>query len=234
MFQSTCQANGVWNAQPNCVGELVTKPKPILADVLLTISFPCAFTARCYCYPIFSVSLSLPPSFIHPLSPSPSLPPSFSLFPISPSPSFPLRLSLSLPLRYINCRNAHSKLNQLCRSVLRAVFDVFHFVSASLVHGVSFSFVLHGRSQIWVKTWWKSHQPSKIFPRSFLTELIHQTWCEHQSKQFLWGSVSGFSTFSLVLEVQGVQLRLPHSNAPNQKSTSPSHSCGEQHRSKPS
>ena len=50
-------------------------------------------------------------------------------------------------LRYINCRNANWKLVQLCRSVLRAVFDVFPFVSASLVHGVSFSFVLHERSQ---------------------------------------------------------------------------------------
>ena len=50
-------------------------------------------------------------------------------------------------LRYINCRNANWKLVELCRSVLRAVFHVFHFVSASLVHGVSFSFVLHERSQ---------------------------------------------------------------------------------------
>ena len=50
-------------------------------------------------------------------------------------------------LRYINCRNANWKFVQLCRSVLRAVFDVFHFMSASLVHGVSFSLVLHERSQ---------------------------------------------------------------------------------------
>ena len=34
----------------------------------------------------------------------------------------------------------------------------------------------------------KPHQPSKIFPELFLTELIHQTWCARQSKQFLWGS----------------------------------------------
>ena len=50
-------------------------------------------------------------------------------------------------LRYINCRNANWKLVQLYRSVLRAVFDVFRFVSSSVVHGVSFSFVLHERSQ---------------------------------------------------------------------------------------
>ena len=60
--------------------------------------------------------------------------------------------AISLLLRYINCRNANWKIVQLCRSVLRAVFDVFHFVSASLVYGVSFSFVLHGWSQQWVKT----------------------------------------------------------------------------------
>ena len=45
----------------------------------------------------------------------------------------------------------------------------------------------------------KKRKPTfKKFPRSFLTELIHQTWCARQFKQFLWGSVSWFSTFSLV------------------------------------
>ena len=72
----------------------------------------------------------------------------------------------------------------------------------------------------------------KFFPELFLTELIHQTWCARQSKQFLWGSDPGFSTFSLVPEVLGVQLRLQRSNARNQKSASRSHSCGEQNRSK--
>ena len=55
-----------------------------------------------------------------------------------------------------------------------------------------------------------------------------------QSKQFLLGSVSGFSTFSLVPEVPGVQLGLQRATARNQTSTSPSHPCGEQNRSKPS
>ena len=75
-----------------------------------------------------------------------------------------------------------------------------------------------------MKTWQKNHQPSKIFLELFLIELVHQ------SKQFLWRSVAGLSTFSLVPEVLGVQLRLPR----NEKSTSPSHLCGEQNRSKAS
>ena len=80
----------------------------------------------------------------------------------------------------------------------------------------------------------KNQQSSKkMFPELFRTELIQQTWCARQSKQFLWGSVSGFSTFSLVPELVEVQLCLQHWTSSKQKSTSPSNSCGEQNRSKP-
>ena len=136
----------------------------------------------------------------------------------------------SLPerLRYINCRNANWKLVQLCRSVLRAVFDVFHFVSARLVHGVSFSFVLHERSQTVGENIAKKPPtfknisgalPHRINPPNLVCASVQAVPLRIRRWRFY---------FQPGPRGTGVQLRLQRSNARNQKSTSPSHSCGEQ------
>ena len=126
MFQSTCQANGVWNAQPNCVGEFVIKLEPILALVLSTIAFPCPFTALCYCFPILSVTPPPPLSFIL----SHSLPPSSCLFlylsfPIPPSVPLLITPSLSSP-RSLSHSSSLSLCLCLCLSLFVSLSQISH------------------------------------------------------------------------------------------------------------
>ena len=138
------------------------------------------------------------------------------------------------PLRYINCRNANWILIQLCRSVLRAVFDVFHFVSASLVHGVKFCFVLHEKSQKKGENIAKKPTTFKNISGAF-PHRINPPNLVCTSVQAVPLRISGwFFYFQPGFRGTGVQLCLQHSNSRNQKPTSPSHYCGEQNRSKPS
>ena len=67
---------------------------------------------------------------------------------------------------------------------MKAVFDAFHFVSAGLVDGVSFSFVLHKGIQTKAKYLQIKPPSSKIFLKHFLATLIHKTWGARQSEQF--------------------------------------------------